>query len=427
MDPPVPLSMNDLIIQLESRENLMHLIDLICVANNIVEPSSTDIRDIVSFLKKINSSKLLEQTGSIEAANASLVESYQTHLNTTKSLADEYNEMNKFVMKVINMSGDDSGSFSSDSQAFKNREGLEPSGKLSSNGKLSSDNFTSFSQLSNQAKIDITKMINYKSLWRESYIIIDSRYQNMVNIDPTQMAFSLVTSTKVRTDHGGVIVGETIRDIVEIQVYSFNIPYNPIFDNFYKQITMTINEWTGSAFEAYEQGSFHFVFDIVKIENNLIYLKPVNDIYSFSKPVNYIDNFTLSFGAMLPKISFDTDRMYIDTIDYTSTDGIITFASEHKLLTGDLVYITNFSSYDTATDVDIINEVNRSNGHIIVKKDNFSIIINVDLSPMNREDPVGSGIYPILLFSQPTVLVYFASKRMLIPMCIRYLMSPELV
>lgn len=136
--------------------------------------------------------------------------------------------------------------------------------------------------------------------------------------------------------------------------------------------------------------------------------------------MNYIDNFTLSFGAMLPKIEFDADRMYILAFDYSSEYGILTFATEHHLVTGDLIYISGFSTPDPARDTNIISEVNRDQGHIIVKKDNYSVLINVNLSLVRHEDPIGSGQYPIDTFSQ-VVLTYFASKRIMIPIRLKYL------
>jgi hypothetical protein len=64
--------------------------------------------------------------------------------------------------------------------------------------------------------------------------------------------------------------------------------------------------------------------------------------------------------------------------------------------------------------------MNRDSGHIIVKKDNFSILLNVDLSQVRHEYPIGTGQYPIDTFIQD-VLVYFASKRIKIPFRMKYL------
>lgn len=201
---------------------------------------------------------------------------------------------------------------------------------------------------------------------------------------------------------------------------AFTIPYKPIFSNFYNKITLTINEWVSNSYEAYEGGQFHFIFSIDRIDNNLIYLVPDDPIYSFSRPMNYIDNFTLSFGSMLPKITLDPDRAYVNTFDYTSSSGILTFASPHNLITGDLIYITNFTTPEPARDIVIVEEMNRPEGHIITKKDANSIVINVNLSLIRRADPIGSSNYPIDTFEQQA-LVYFASKRITIPFRFRYL------
>jgi hypothetical protein len=202
----------------------------------------------------------------------------------------------------------------------------------------------------------------------------------------------------------------------------FTIPYKPQFNNFYNKISLRIDEWTANSYQAYENGSFHFVFDITKIDNNLMYLTPMDRVFRFARPVNYIDNFTLSFGAMLPKIEFDNDRLYSSNIDYKSDDGIITFDSPHNLVTGDLIYISGFTTPDPALDLDFINQVNRAQGHIIVKKSNYAIATNIDMTEIRRPETPLSSIYPIDSFQQ-TIQVYFASKRIQIPMVIRYLIQ----
>ena len=125
---------------------------------------------------------------------------------------------------------------------------------------------------------------------------------------------------------------------------------------------------------------------------------------------------------MLPKLSFDADRMYPSKIDYTNEYGLIIFSSPHGLVTGDLIYISGFNTPESAKDVATITEVNRSEGHTIVKKDNYSFIINVDLTAVRHEDPPFSKTYPIESFPQE-MIVYFASKRVQLQMRLRYLTS----
>ncbi len=401
--------------QLEHKNNLLNLIKLICIEYKLDPRLQSNIINIKSFLVPIKSEHVIKQAKTLDEANKYIVKLYGDTIKANRiTIPDEIDKTKKYLLKVIKTPGDDAknmnaaykGTFANRIETFKE----------------TFDGIGTILDMSMPERIETIKYLNYQSLHRDEYIMIDSRYQNKVNPDPTKMVFSLISNTKTKSDHGGIIIGNTIKDIIELEIYPFSIPYKPVYVTFYNKITLSINEWVASSFEAYEGGQFHFCFDIDYIDNNLIYLKPVNTIYSFSKPVNHIDDFTLSLGAVYPKISFDADRMYPKTIDYTNEYGLIIFDEPHNLVTGDLIYISGFGTPDPARDVDIITEVNRAEGHIIVKKDNYSIIINVDLTTVRHEEPIGSGRYPIEEFNQD-ILIYFASKRIQIQMRIRYLTS----
>lgn len=396
------------------RDNYVRLIRETCDAYGLI-PNETNGANIHAFLQRLNPVAIIAEFGTLEKANEHVVKLYGKMLKLERpSLVDDLNKVKEFQLKLIKTPGDDVGNAKGAyKNSFVNREGYEDK----TGGSIGS-----LLAMPPPDQIEVIRRLNYSSLKRDEYILIDSRYQNIVNPDRTKMVFSLITSTKIRSDHGGVIVGTPIKNIVELEIYPFTIPYKPIYSTFYKKITLSINEWTSSSFEAYEGGQFHFCFDIDKIDENLIYLKPINSIYAFSSPVNYVDNFTISFGAVFPKITFDPDRMYPSKIDFTNEYGLFEFSTQHMLVTGDLVYISGFDTPDPAKDVLIITEINRAEGHTIVKKDNFSFIVNVDLSTLRIEDPVGSQRYPIEEFKQD-VVVFFASKRVQIQLRMRYLTS----
>jgi hypothetical protein len=396
--------------QLESGDNMIALIGRICNQYDLDPNIGRNIINIKAFLGPLNGRILFDKYQTLEATNQAIVDLYGQKIKDSQwSIADNNDTIHKSLLNIISIPGDDATNLSSAyKNTFKNKE------------RLTNDTFASILDLDISKRIEMVKYLNYSSLMREEYVIADSRYQNMVNTDRTKIVFNLISNSKTRSDNGGIIIGNVIKDIVQIEVSSFTIPYKPVFANFYNKITLSINEWVSNSFEAYEGGQFHFIFEIDKIDNNLIYLRPTDAVYSFSKPMNYIDNFTLSFGAMLPKITFDADRMYVSSFDYIDIYGIITFNSEHNLVTGDLVYLSGFSTPDTARDVTIINKVNRNSGHTIVKKDNYSVLLNIDLSQIRYEYPVGTGQYPIDTFTQD-VLAYFASKRIMIPFRMRYL------
>lgn len=396
--------------KLEDKSNLVVLVGLICKRYSLDPTIQTNITNIKSFLAPLRIESVLSKADTLDDANAYIVRLYGDTIKANRrSISSDMDATKKYLLKVIKTPGEGNGVAPAKS-TFTNREGFKEGFESSILDMKPSD------------RLELIKYLNYQSLFREEYLIIDSRYQNKVNQDPTMLMFALLGNTKVKSDNGGVIIGNTIRDIVEVEIYPFTIPYKPVYATFYNKITLSINEWTTNSFEAYEGGQFHFCFEIEKIDDNLIYLRPINSTYSFSTPVNYIDSFTLSFGAVYPKIAFDADRMIPSAIDYTNPYGIFTFAMPHGLVTGDLVYISGFSSPDPARNASEIAEVNRPEGHVIVKKDKYSIIINVDLTPIHYESPINSGRYPIDSFTQE-VLVYFASKRIQIQMRLRYLTS----
>ena len=402
--------------QLETSANLINLINLICTEYKLDPKIKTNITNIKSFLGPLKVDNIIAKSNSLNDANKLIVTLYGDTIKANRqSIPDNFDATRKYLLKVIKTPGDNAAKNLSSN--YKNTFSNHTEGF-----KEAFDGIGAILDMPIAKRIEAIKYTNYQSLFRDEYIMIDSRYQNKVNTDSTKMVFSLISDTKTKSDHGGIIIGNTIKDIVEIEIYPFTIPYKPLYATFYNKITLSINEWLSNSFEAYEGGQFHFCFDIDRIENNLIYLRPINSIYSFSKPVNHIDDFTLSFGAVFPKIAFDADRMYPSSIDYTNPYGLIKFDQPHGLVTGDLIYISNFDTPTPAQDVNTINQVNRPEGHIIVKKDNYSIIINIDLTAVHHEDPIGSGRYPIQDFMQST-LVYFASKRVQFQMRLRYLTS----
>lgn len=398
--------------KLEHKSNLVKLVQDICKQYDLDPTLSTNVKNIKAFLAPLQVDVILAKATTIDAANTLIVQMYGESVIAQKSsIPEDMNITKSYLTKLINTPGDNVSA--NQSTAYKDTF-------LSEHSREAFDGIGAILNMNDAQRIETIKYLNYQSLFRDEYIVIDSRYQNKVNTDPTKMAFTLISSSRTKSDHGGVILGSTIRDIVEIQIYPFTMPYKAVYATFYNKITLTVNEWASSSFEAYEGGQFHFCFDIDQIDNNLMYLRPVNATYTFAKPVNYIDAFTLSFGAVYPKIAFDADRMSPILIDFLDPNGLLTFADPHGLITGDLVYITGFNTPDAARDVDVITEMNRMQGHTIVKKNNYTIVLNVDLTAARHEFPIDSGRYPIDEFVH-RVDVYFASKRVQIQMRLKYL------
>jgi len=152
-----------------------------------------------------------------------------------------------------------------------------------------------------------------------------------------------------------------------------------------------------------------------KLIGNLIDLTPINKTFRFYKPITRINEFSLRFGSPLSPIVFDKDRLYTSSINYASNPGILVFSESHNLVTGDLVYIEQFNTLTPAQDLNIIEEINNSQGHICTRINNTSISINVDFTQIALASQI-PGL---------SVLVYFGSKRILLPLKFRYLIGQE--
>jgi hypothetical protein len=360
-----------------------------------------EVTNIINYISQLNFTKLYNNyKGNVDTTNTNIISSYKAYINNSKSF-----DLQEYQKKSLEA---DTSVAYNPGDSIRNKEALDNN---SVNIAALLANFPKLSTESDQ--VNFTKIFNYQSLLRDSNILIDSRYQNLANSDRTRIPFTIVNNTKTKIPGSGIITSiGLIQDILEIEIFPFSIPYISAADNYYKKITMSILELSSISIDAYEDSQFHFMFTAVK-NKNLIDLIPINTIFRFYKPISKLTDFTLRFGSPLNPIVFDKDRLYTSFIDYTSNPGVLTFNENHNLLSGDIVYITNFTSNDPAKDLNIINEINSKTGHLCTRTDNTSISINID--------------FTLILFPNTSlsIEVYFGSKRILMPMRIRYMYNSE--
>jgi len=256
---------------------------------------------------------------------------------------------------------------------------------------------------------NITRILNRDSLMRDVNILIDSRYQNASNQDRSKIAFNIVSETKNKSEGSGTIIASSyLKDVVEIEIYPFSIPFFTDADNYYKKMTLSILELSASSIDAYENSQFHFIFDIEK-RYNLLYLTPINKIFKFHKPISRIGEFTIRFGSPLATLTFEKDRLQTKTINYSVNPMTIEFYEIHNLLSGDLIYFSDFETLNNAKDLEIISQVTTPKGHTCSRIDSKTISINIDGSLVQFPDLSRSFV------------IYLGSKRILIPMRVRYM------
>jgi hypothetical protein len=394
-----------------SSKNLKNIISKLEKTSN-KKLTKNEINSFINYLKKFNYSKLykdyFDNNNKIidyNKLNDNFVNLYIKDISLSKSKFDIHEFLKSEIENNTQSTNinDYFGTYNNQERKVNNI--ATPTATQNSN---INSNFTR-----KEEQIELTKILNWESLWRDSNVLIDSRYQNTVNQDRSRIVFNIVTNTKIKYPGSGAITSiSNMRDIVEIEIYPFSIPYIAAADNFYQKITLSILELSAISIDAYEDSQFHFMFQST-LNGNLIDLTPINKTFRFFKPITQISEFSLRFGSPLNPILFDKDRLNTISINYNSNPGIVTFGEAHNLITGDLIYIDGFTTLTPAIDLNIINAINNPQGHICTRINNTSISINIDLTQIANASII-AGL---------SLNIYFGSKRIILPLKFRYLMG----
>lgn len=244
-------------------------------------------------------------------------------------------------------------------------------------------------------------------LLRNANLWFDSRYRDRSDKNTDRYVFHFNNSYSRR--EGTVNSLGNIRDIIEMEVYPFELPFTSLTNNYYNKLTMLVGEFK-QGFISTEGPEFHFIFNTAILPNNMVRLTPINPVYKLRDPITALDTLTLQFKAPLIPVKFDDDMINV-TITYSNPAVFTTvnFVS-HFLETGDIVYFTTFTSDDPIADLDIIALTNRVEGHTINKlsSSDFSCPL-LDFSTVTPK-------------ANLTLVVFLGSKRAFIPIRIGYIL-----
>jgi len=236
--------------------------------------------------------------------------------------------------------------------------------------------------------VDIASILGTKSLdafksmfsagggVKTAYLLLDTRYRVLDNDGRNQFKWNF--SSTSNTIQGSVNAIGDIENITAMRVAPFKMPYNTQGDNDYDRITMNIQEFSAQSFIAQENRRFHFMFPTFVSDRyiNMVLPRDIDGEYKFTQPITRLDSITIDFASPLDPLIFDTDRR---NMLLTSYGTITTFmaADNHNLETGDLVYITNFTTANPNLDTPIISAINNVNGVVATFINATSISIEV--------------------------------------------------
>lgn len=268
---------------------------------------------------------------------------------------------------------------------------------------------------------DFAKVLNPKSTYRKSYVMLDSRYRNNPNTNTvSDFSWNINSNGSNARDRGAYLNGK-LRDVVGIRVYPFRIPYVSIGDNKYSRISLLIKEFQSQSFIGFGNNNFHFVLRS-SIDNDFIDLETDNfndGFFWFNTPQTSFTSFTINFGNPVDKIIFDRDND-LCVIDHfvVAPATHITTDNPHNLANGDLIYLSNFNvgianinlpNQQVSDDI-LKSGVNNINGHIITV-----------LTPTTFTIPFATNTIQNPLVNLQKSNVYYGAKRIFIPMELIYI------
>jgi hypothetical protein len=254
---------------------------------------------------------------------------------------------------------------------------------------------------------ELMRTYGRENIIRNSHLLFDSFNRDRSDTRSDRFVFHFENSYSKRD--GTVNALGQIRDIIELEIYPFEIQNAPTINNFYNKITMLVGEFK-QGFIGPEE--FHFMFNVTTLNNNTVRLTPINPIYKLRDPIFKLDNLTLIFKAPFTPVVMRPDVIFA-TITY-SNNPIFTTTEPHYLETGDLVYFTDFNTANPSADRTIIAETNRIEGHTI----NRTGILEFTIPTLDF-----STIALKITGYQPRILL--GSKRSFIPMRVGYLLPQK--
>jgi hypothetical protein len=262
------------------------------------------------------------------------------------------------------------------------------------------DKYKQITNIDNSNINNILAKISPSAIIKTESIILDTRYRSLDNDGTLFFRWNaLYDDSDIQ---GGFNINQRVRDVISIKCFPIKMPYVLTADNDYGRVSLLFQEFQSQSFVAHENCKFHFIF-ATDVEDRWIHLRAHNyndGIYRFATPLTQLSTLTVSFGSPLQPIIFDLDRMNMfirssPTTGYSTKTYFIT-QSNHNLETGDLVYITGFSTLNSSANSNIITSINSKYGNKCTFVDNTTIYFDIDsssiyISPASGQLTVTNG------------------------------------
>lgn len=272
--------------------------------------------------------------------------------------------------------------------------------------ELKSEALTNF--FGTREPLALLKMFNPGAAECKAYLVLDRRYTSLVE---NNTKFTWYVSVGGAGAIGQGFAGTTapLRDITGFRILPFIFPSTAHAKTSTNRISILMDEFSTQTYNAQANDrKFHFMFG-VEYTNPLLPTTStlsLNDLgrspteYKFYKPFFEIRSITLTFGNPMQILTLDPDTL-TGTFAPSGALTEITFASNHNQLSGDLIYVTNFTTSSPAQDHAQIAAMTSAFGLTATVVNATQLTVSVDISGLTG-----------LIIGTPSV--YFDSKRFVI-------------
>lgn len=228
---------------------------------------------------------------------------------------------------------------------------------------------------------ELMRFINPEQAKKFATVILNSQNRVIDSTSNTYFKWNYSNSTNV--DQGSFNSIHLIRNITAIRLCDIRLPLADGLDTDTRRVTMLIGEYSSTGSIGPNNRNYHFMFGVER-DNNYVELKTFgfNDGYfRFISPAS-LSSLTISFANPFNLITFDPDRTTC-TLVQSGKQTVFQTAIDHRLLTGDLVFLRGFTTLNDTRHSLLLSSINTDKGHEIVRVSDNQFSIAVDSSAVN--------------------------------------------
>lgn len=255
--------------------------------------------------------------------------------------------------------------------------------------------------LGNDKYDDFLSTIIPEQYYKRYYIIFDSKNKSRDNIKNNILHWNYIPNKQISSN--SVTTAGSISNIISMKIYNIIMPKLDLNNlNWQPNISISIKELETQSVLVKDNLNYHFIGRLLNPTEEFMWNVYFEDnTYNFYTPIKFIDSFTIQFKNPDEDLILNND-IITATITYGNPT-ILNCNENHNSLTNHYIYISSFNTNSPEADINIINQMNKKEGHICTVIDNETLSIDIDTTNIDQIDDL-------------EVDIYLESQRILIPM-----------